>query len=122
MNERGLYKIGDVFSIDLVTNTSTLNADIFNLSNLGAIGPLIRDGVPSGVQLKEISNNTTLLASNGFADAFTAPTQYAVTNYLQNNYLPLIGGGTVAGLVNFNDLTFNNNGIYSKNLNQNISA
>ena len=120
MNERGLYKIGDVFSIDLVTNTSTLNADIFNLSNLGAIGPLIRDGVPSGVQLKEISNNTTLLASNGFADAFTAPTQYAVTNYLQNNYLPLIGGGTVAGLVNFNDLTFNNNGIYSKNLNQNI--
>lgn len=120
MNERGLYKIGNVFSIDLITNTSTLNATQFNLSNLGAIGPLMRDGVPSGVQLKEISNNTNLIASNGFIDTFTAPTQYAVSTYLQNNYLPLVGGGNVSGVVTINDLMFNSNIISSKNLNENI--
>lgn len=120
MNERGLYKIGDVFSIDLITNTSTLNASTFNLSNVGAIGPIIRDGVPSGVQLQEISNNINLVASNGFIDSFTAPTQYAVSTYLQNNYLPLTGGGTVSGSVTINDLIFNNNTISSKTLNENI--
>ena len=120
MNERGLYKIGDVFSIDLITNTTTLNASEFNLANLGAIGPLVRDGVPSGVQLKEISNNTALIASNGFIDPFTAPTQYAVATYLQNNYLPLTGGGNVTGTIGINDLIFTSNRIASKNLNQNI--
>lgn len=120
MNERGLYKIGDVFSIDLITNTSTLNASSFNLSNIGAIGPLIRDGVPSGVQLKEISNNVNLISSNGFVDPFTAPTQYAVSTYLQNNYLPLTGGGNVTGVVSINDLIFSANQIASKNLNEDI--
>jgi len=120
MNERGVYKIGDVFSIDLITNTSTLNASEFNLANLGAIGPLVRDGVPSGVQLKEISNDTGLIASNGFIDPFTAPTQYAVATYLQNNYLPLTGGGIVTGTVRINDLIFTSNTITSYNLNENI--
>ena len=120
MNERGLYKIGDVFSIDLITNATTLNASSFDLSNIGALGPLIRDGVPSGVQLKEISNNTNLLASNGFVDPFTAPTQYAVATYLQNNYLPLTGGGYATGTIRINDLVFTSNTISSYNSNENI--
>lgn len=120
LNERGLYKIGDVFSVDLITNTSTLNASQFNLSNIGAIGPIIRDGVPSGVQLQEISNNTNLISSNGFIDQFTVPTQYAISTYLENNYLKLTGGGTVTGVININDLMFNSNVISSRNLNQNI--
>lgn len=120
VNEAGNYKIGDVFSIDLITNTSTLNASTFNLSNIGALGPLIRDGVPSGVQLKEISNNTSLISSTGFKDQFTAPTQYAVSTYLQNNYLPLAGGGAVTGTVSINDLVFSGDTISNSTLNANI--
>ena len=120
VNQSGNYKIGDVFAIDLITNTTTLNADTFNLSNLGAIGPLIRDGVPSGVQMKEISNNTSLIASTGFQDPFTVPTQYAVATYLTDNYVPLIGDSTITGIVTINDLQLSNNVIASTGTNQNI--
>lgn len=120
VNQSGNYKIGDVFSVDLITNTTTLNAETFNLANLGAIGPLIRDGVPSGVQMKEISNDTSLLASTGSQDPFTVPTQYAVATYLNNNYVPLNGNSTIIGDITINDLILSGNSILSKNTNQNI--
>ena len=120
INERGLYKIGNVFSIDLLTNTYTLDVTSLNLTNIGAIGPLIRDGVSSGIQLKEISNNVNLVTNDSIIindklvpDPFAVPTQYAVATYLQNNYLPLVGGGAVAGTVSINNLTFTGNTISS---------
>lgn len=120
IDQGGTYQVGNVFSINMITNTTTMNASTFNFSNVGAIGPLIRDGVPSGVQLKEISNDIGLISSTGFNDQFTTPTQYAVSKYLENNYLPLVGGGIVQGNIQINDLVFNGNTISSLNSNQNI--
>lgn len=119
-NERGTYKIGNIFSLDLLTQTSTLNAQNFNLTNLGAIGPLLRDGVPVGVQMKEISNNSALIASTGAIDPFTVPTQLAVTTYLQDNYLPILGDKSLNGVIQINDLELTDNIISSILLNQDI--
>jgi hypothetical protein len=120
IDQGGTYQVGNVFSINMITNTTTMNASTFNFTNVGAIGPLIRDGVPSGVQLKEISNDIGLISSTGFKDQFTTPTQYAVSKYLENNYLPLVGGGNVQGIVQINDLIFNGNAISSINTDQNL--
>jgi hypothetical protein len=119
VNETGLYKIGDIFTVDNITGVSSVNSNIFDLTNVSAIGPLNRSGVISGVQLREISDDITLTATTGIRDSFTAPTQHAVYTFLQNNYLALTGG-TVAGTVTINDLILSGNSITSKNTNQSI--
>lgn len=119
INDTGLYKIGDIFTVDSITGVSSVNSDLLDLTNVGAIGPLNRSGVISGVQLREISDDVTLTASTGLRDSFTAPTQHAVYTYLQNNYLSLTGG-IVSGNTTINDLILSNNSISSKNTNQNI--
>lgn len=121
INERGIFKVGSVFSVDILTRSTTLDGSTIDWTNIGAIGPLIRNGAPSGVQLKEISNNYDLKASNGFIDPFTAPTQEAVVNYLQNNYIAADGGvRTILGDLTVNDLILTGNTIKSRNSNQNI--
>lgn len=119
ISDSGIFKVGNVFEVDQLTGTSTIDASNFNLSNIGAIGPLLRNGVPVGVQLKEISNNADLTSSTGFADEFTAPTQVAVTTYLQNNYLNL-AGGIVTGPTTIDDLRIDGNSLVSIGTNQNI--
>jgi hypothetical protein len=92
VNDVGDVKIaGGAFSVDGTTGAVTINTSQFNLSGLNAIGPFSRNGGVStvGVQLQEVSNNSSLLASTGSADSNTAPTQYAVTQYLQSLYTPL---------------------------------
>jgi hypothetical protein len=87
--------IGDVriangaFEIDGTTGEVTINTSSFNLSGLNAIGPFSRNGGIStvGVQLQEVSNNTSLLASTGASDGNTAPTQSAVRSYVDNRFL-----------------------------------
>lgn len=83
-NEIGDFKVGDAFSVDGTTGAVTINTDQFNLSGLNFIGPFSRNGGLStvGVQLQEVSNNTSLLASTGVADGNTAPTQFAVKTYV----------------------------------------
>jgi hypothetical protein len=122
INERGIYKVGTVFSVDILTKTTTLDASTIDFTNLGAVGPLIRNGAPSGVQLKEISNDPELKASNGFIDQFTVPTQEAIVTYLENNYISTNGDSpqNIVGELTINDLIFSGNSIRSANPNQDI--
>lgn len=122
INERGIYKVGTVFQVDILTRSTTLDASTIDFTNIGALGPIIRNGAPAGVQMKEISNDPELKASNGFIDPFTVPTQAAIVTYLENNYISTNGGGsqTISGDLTVNDLIFSGNTIRSKNTNQNI--
>ena len=89
VNDVGDVRIaGGAFEVDGTTGAVTINTDQFNLSGLNAIGPFSRNGGIStvGVQLQEVSNNATLLASTGIAESDTVPTQYAVKTYLDQNY------------------------------------
>jgi hypothetical protein len=78
----GNLKIGDFFAVNQLTGEVTINANSFNLSGLNAIGPFKRNGVAVGVVLQEVSNNTTLLNSQGLYGEDTVPTQYAVKGYI----------------------------------------
>ena len=85
VNEKGDFEIADgVFSIDGTTGAATINTSQFNLSGLNFIGPFSRNGGFStvGVQLREVSDNTNLIASTGAADGNTVPTQNAVKTYV----------------------------------------
>jgi hypothetical protein len=79
----GNLKIGDFFAVNQLTGEVTIDANSFNLSGLNAIGPFRRNGVAVGVVLQEVSNNTTLLNSQGLYGEDTVPTQYAVKEYVQ---------------------------------------
>jgi hypothetical protein len=79
----GNLKIGDFFSVNQLTGEVTIDANSFNLGGLNAIGPFKRNGVAVGVVLQEVSNNTTLLNSQGLFGEDTVPTQYAVKEYVQ---------------------------------------
>ena len=78
----GNLKIGDFFSVNQLTGEVTIDANSFNLSGLNAIGPFRRNGVAVGVVLQEVSNNTTLLNSQGLHGEDTVPTQYAVYEFV----------------------------------------
>jgi hypothetical protein len=78
----GNLKIGDFFAVNQLTGEVTIEANSFNLSGLNAIGPFKRNGVAVGVVLQEVSNNTTLLNSQGLYGEDTVPTQYAVKGYI----------------------------------------
>jgi hypothetical protein len=115
INEKGDFEIGDdTFSIDGTTGEATINTSQFNISGLNFIGPFSRNGGFStvGVQLKEVSANTSLIASTGSADGNTAPTQSAVKAYVDSTTVqsvdlsaptgftstggPITGSGTLA--------------------------
>ena len=84
-NEVGDFEAGGgVFKVDGTTGASTLDGSKVNLSNINAIGPFSRNGGQStvGIQIKEASNNTTLLNSLGLVGQDTAPTQFAVKTYI----------------------------------------
>lgn len=78
----GNLKIGDFFAVNQLTGEVTINANSFNLSGLNAIGPFKRNGAAVGVVLQEVSNNTTLLNSQGLYGEDTVPTQYAVHEFV----------------------------------------
>jgi uncharacterized coiled-coil protein SlyX len=78
----GNLKIGDFFAVNQLTGEVTIDANSFNLSGLNAIGPFRRNGVAVGVVLQEVSNNVTLLNSQGLYGEDTTPTQYAVKEYI----------------------------------------
>jgi hypothetical protein len=88
-NEKGDFAVGSQFSVDGTTGSVTINTDQFNLSGLNFIGPFSRNGGIStvGEQLREVSNNTSLIASLGGPDGNTVPTQFAVKSYADNRFL-----------------------------------
>ena len=99
----GNFRVGNFFTVNALTGAITLNANQINLQGLSSIGPFQRNGIPVGVQLREVSNSTNLVASTGSADQNTAPTQFAVVNYVENRYLNKLTGGTVNGNVTFDE-------------------
>jgi hypothetical protein len=106
-DQLGNFRVGQQFSVNGTTGEVTINTDSFNISGLNAIGPFSRDGGQTsvGVQLLEVSNNTDLNASTGVADGNTAPTQYAVKTYLENNYTLTSSLATVATSGSYTDLS-----------------
>jgi|GEM_PF-1724451 hypothetical protein len=88
-NELGDFAVGSQFKVDGTSGSVTINTDQFNLSGLNFIGPFSRNGGIStvGEQLREVSNNTSLLASTGASDGNTAPTQFAVRSFTTNRFL-----------------------------------
>ena len=101
----GNIKIGDFFAVNQLTGEVTINANSFNLSGLNAIGPFKRNGVAVGVVLQEVSNNTTLLNSQGLYGEDTVPTQYAVKGYIDPISASL--DSRLDSLENFSSSTFN---------------
>lgn len=105
-DQLGNFRVGPQFDVNGTTGSVTINTDQFNLSGLNAIGPFSRDGFTAvGVQLREVSNNTSLLSSTGAADGNTAPTQFAVKTYLDTNYTLTSALATVATSGAYSDLS-----------------
>ena len=112
----GNYRIGEFFTVNAITGEVTIDAENINLQGLSAIGPFKRNGIPVGVQLREVSDNTSLFASNGLQDVNTAPTQRAVAVYVQNNYLNKVQSAaqTIVGPTTFTaDIGVNGGDLYS---------
>jgi len=113
----GNYRIGQFFNVNALTGEVTIDAENINLSGLAAIGPFKRNGIPVGVQLREVSNNSNLIASTGFADPNTVPTQPAVQTYVENRYLNKIttsATSIASSEVTFaGDVAFNGGDVYS---------
>ena len=118
-NEAGIFEIGDLFKVNQITGEVTATPTIESLANVSSIGPFIRNGVPVGTQVREISNSNELISSTGTIDQYTIPTQTAIYNYLNNNYLP-ITGGNITGSTTIQDIKITNNEISSVESNQNI--
>lgn len=97
VDQIGNFRVGNFFAVNALTGAITLNANQIDLSGLTSVGPFIRDGIPVGVELKEVSDNSNLIASIGTQDFNTAPTQRAVAVYVENRYLNKLTGGTVTG-------------------------
>jgi hypothetical protein len=94
-DELGNFSVGSSFNVDGTTGAVTINTDQFNLSGLNFIGPFSRNGGIStvGEQLREISNNPSLIASTGVADGNTVPTQFAVKEYTGSRYVTNVAVG-----------------------------
>ena len=99
----GNFKVGPFFSVEQATGVVTIDSDQFNLSGLNAIGPFKVQGVNYGVQLREVTNNTSLLADSGL-NGNAVPTTFAVRQYIQDTInKPFIDdlnvdAGTLGGL------------------------
>jgi hypothetical protein len=113
----GNFDIGPYFRVNALTGEVTINAEELNLSGLASIGPFRRSGIPVGVELREVSDNSNLISSLGTQDNYTVPTQNAVANYVANRFLNKVDSTaqTVVSDVNFDgdvdiDLTLNVDG------------
>jgi len=116
VDQIGNFRVGNFFGVNALTGAITLNANEIDLSGLTSVGPFIRDGIPVGVELKEVSDNAGLISSIGTQDFNTVPTQKAVSTYVENKYLNKLTGGTVAGNSTFSiDVTIDGNLILTNN-------
>lgn len=123
-NEKGDFRVGDQFAVDGTTGAVTINSDQFNLSGLNFIGPFSRNGGIStvGEQLRELSNNTSLIASTGTPDGNTAPTQFAVKTYADNRFLQDVTVTAGTPLILTDTSTQDGQGFWTRRRNLSISA
>jgi hypothetical protein len=91
-DELGNFAVGSQFTVDGTSGAVTINSSQFNISGLNFIGPFSRNGGIStvGEQLREVSNNASLIASTGAPDGNTAPTQFAVKSYASSQFLQAV--------------------------------
>lgn len=124
VNDVGDVRIaGGAFAVDGTTGAVTINTSQFNLSGLNAIGPFSRNGGVStvGVQLQEVSNNATLLASTGSSDGNTAPTQFAVRSYADGRFLAALTRTAGQPLTISDTSTQDGNGFWTRSRNIELS-
>jgi enhancing lycopene biosynthesis protein 2 len=103
VDQIGNFRVGNFFNVNALDGSITLNAEQINLQGLSSIGPFRRDGIPVGVELREVSDSTDLVSSIGIPDTNTAPTQNAVVQYVENRYFNKNTGSTVLGPSIFQD-------------------
>jgi len=122
-NEKGDFRVGSQFEVDGTTGSVTINTDQFNLSGLNFIGPFSRNGGIStvGEQLREISNNTSLIASTGAPDGNTVPSQFAVKTYTDNRFLNNVTVTAGIPLTITDTSTQNSAGFWTRIRNLNLS-
>ena len=122
-NEKGDFKVGKQFEVDGTTGSVTISTDEFNLSGLNFIGPFSRNGGIStvGEQLREISNNSNLIASTGGPDGNTVPTQSAVKNYVDNLFLQDVTVTSGLPLTVTDSSTVNSQGYWTRRRNISLS-
>ena len=122
-NEKGDFRVGSQFEVDGTTGSVTINTDQFNLSGLNFIGPFSRNGGIStvGEQLREISNNTSLIASTGAPDGNTVPSQFAVKTYTDNRFLNNVTVTASIPLTITDTSTQNSQGFWTRVRNLNLS-
>lgn len=110
----GNFRVGSLFTVDALTGGVTIDAQNLNLGGISSIGPFKRNGIPVGVELKEVSNNAGLISSIGTKDINTVPTQYAVSTYVENRYLNKVQSSTLQTVES--EVSFNNNVVVQGNL------
>ncbi len=122
-NEKGDFRVGSQFEVDGTTGSVTINTDQFNLSGLNFIGPFSRNGGIStvGEQLREISNNTSLIASTGAPDGNTVPSQFAVKTYTDNRFLNNVTVTASIPLTITDTSTQNGQGFWTRTRNLSLS-
>ena len=120
----GWFRVGKQFSVNGTTGEVTINTSSFNVSGLNAVGPFSRDGgiTNVGVQLREVSNNATLLASTSTYDGNTAPTQYAVKEYTGSRYVTDVAVEASGPLSVIGTAAANGSGIWSYSKTLSIAA
>ena len=108
VDQIGNFRVGNFFAVNALTGGISLNANEIDLEGLTSVGPFIRNGIPVGVELKEVSDNEALVSSLGTQDFQTAPTQRAVSLYVEARYLNKLTGGDIIGDVSLTgDLALN---------------
>jgi len=80
-DQKGDFRVGDLFRIEQATGTATLNADAFDLSGLSEL-QLGSIGAEIGATINEFSTDQSL----GGNSTTSVPTEYAIVGYLTRDF------------------------------------
>ena len=80
-DQKGDFRVGDLFRIEQATGVATLNADAFDLSGLSEL-QLGSIGAEIGATINEFSTDNTLSGNSNTA----VPTEFAVKGYVDNAF------------------------------------
>jgi len=80
-DQKGDFRVGDLFRIEQATGVATLNADAFDLSGLSEL-QLGSIGAEIGATINEFSTDTTLSGNSNTA----VPTEFAVKGYVDTAF------------------------------------
>lgn len=84
VDQIGTFDVGNLLSVNALTGAVTFNSTDLTFSGVSSIGPFRRNQVEVGKELKEVSDNISMISSLGTTDNETVPTQSAVVGYVSN--------------------------------------